>query len=209
MNIKVCGMKHPQNIKELANLPIQLMGLIFYEKSPRYAGNLDAKELPESIQKVGVFVNETEENILAKIETYHLEYIQLHGDESPEFCKRFASKNVKVIKAFPIAESADLEKTKAYEKVCDFFLFDTKTPNYGGSGKKFDWQILSSYSSSTPFFLSGGIDLEDVQAIQQIKNPSFFAVDLNSRFEIEPGLKDIQKLKQFTSPPALPTREGA
>jgi phosphoribosylanthranilate isomerase len=202
LKIKVCGMKNIPNIKELAILPIQMMGLIFYEKSPRFIHNLDAKaleDLPSRIQKVGVFVNETESTIMTKIQIYNLKYIQLHGNESPEFCERLRTQNIKVIKAFPIAEAKDLEKIKDYENHCDYFLFDTKTNQYGGSGKKFDWQILSSYSSSTPFFLSGGIGSDDAEIIQQIKHPAFFAIDLNSQFEIAPGLKDIQKLKKFIS----------
>ncbi len=202
MNIKVCGMKDIRNIKALTKLPVQMIGFIFYKKSPRYVGNLNAMELedlPSSIQRVGVFVNDTEEIILSKIQTYHLQYIQLHGNESPDFCKQLTTQNVKVIKAFPVAETKDLEKTKAYENTCDYFLFDTKTSQYGGSGKKFDWEILSSYSSPTPFILSGGIGLEDSEIIRQINHLSLFAIDLNSQFEIEPGLKDIQKLKQFIS----------
>jgi phosphoribosylanthranilate isomerase len=199
--IKVCGLKHPHNIKELSTLPIDMIGLIFYEKSPRYAGNLDAKTLRtllDSIQKVGVFVNESKLNILAKIKQYDLQLIQLHGNESPGFCQELKSCGIKIIKAFPIREAGDLTASLSYENACDYFLFDTKTSQFGGSGEKFDWKILASYTGKTPFFLSGGIGIEDAETIRQIKHPLLYAIDLNSKFETVPGLKDVNKLRKFT-----------
>ncbi|MDR3339321.1 MAG: bifunctional indole-3-glycerol phosphate synthase/phosphoribosylanthranilate isomerase, partial [Candidatus Symbiothrix sp.] len=198
--IKVCGMKHPSNIAELSQLPIDMMGLIFYEKSPRYAGDLDADALrviPENIWKIGVFVNASETKVLDKVERYDLQAVQLHGNETPEYCKKMKEKGIVVIKTFQIAEPEDFTYCTLYNKYCDFFLFDTKTPQYGGSGKKFDWQILSAYTGKTPFFLSGGIGLEDAEFIRNLNFPGLYAVDLNSKFEILPGTKDIEKIKTF------------
>jgi phosphoribosylanthranilate isomerase len=200
MKIKVCGMKNPENIKELITLPIDMIGFIFYEKSPRYAGNLDLEALkiiPDSIRKVGVFVDETIEKITTKIREYDLSMVQLHGIESPSLCNKLKAQVIKDIKSFSIEEKEDLKECVFYENACDYFLFDTKTPQYGGSGKKFDWQILSYFQSEKPFFLSGGIGMEDMDTINQLKIPQLYAIDLNSKFEIEPGIKDISKLKEF------------
>ena len=193
-------MKYPDNINELISLPIDMMGLIFYEKSARYAGYLPANELrivPPDIQIVGVFVNASGEDIFAKIREYNLQIVQLHGDESPDFCREIKKSGIKAIKAFRIETAGDLEKCSLYESSCDYFLFDTKTPQYGGSGKKFDWEILSSYNGETPFILSGCIGVEDAESIRGIQNPKLFGVDLNSRFERGPGEKDIEKLREF------------
>jgi phosphoribosylanthranilate isomerase len=200
MKIKVCGMKYPANILEISRLPIDFMGLIFYEKSPRYAGALSPEALqvlPASILKTGVFVNATEAEILEKAAKYDLQAVQLHGSESPGFCQSIKNKGIKIIKAFSVSETKDLQQTADYEEIADYFLFDTKTPNYGGSGQKFDWKILSEYSGQTPFFLSGGIGLEDIPAIRKIKHNRLFAIDLNSKFEIEAGRKDITQLKKL------------
>jgi phosphoribosylanthranilate isomerase len=202
MKIKVCGTKYPENIKELVRLPIDMIGFIFYEKSARYAGNLQANDLrvvPSNIQKVGVFVNATEEDIFIKISEYDLQIVQLHGDELPDFCKKIKDAGIKVIKAFQIAERYDFKKCDLYENACNYFLFDTKTPLYGGSGKKFDWEILSSYNGATPFILSGGIGREDAESIKKICNTKLYGVDLNSRFEIRAGEKDSEKLQKFLS----------
>lgn len=192
-------MKYPENIQELVTLPIDYMGLIFYEKSPRYVSQLDLLDLlnsTHSIERVGVFVNENIEIIRQKAKEYHLSFAQLHGNESPEFCKEL-SQFVNIIKAFSVADESDLEKTKDYENLCSYFLFDTKTSQYGGSGQKFDWTALDAYEGSTPFLLSGGISVNDVEAIRAIKHPRFEGVDLNSCFETQPGLKNINLLKQF------------
>lgn len=192
-------MKYPDNIKELRQLPIDYMGMIFYEKSPRFVDRLtdsDLQTLPKDIKRVGVFVNADAEYIKAKIKDYHLDLIQLHGNESPEFCKELNS-TIPVVKAFRISEVKDLEKTEAYEGTAKLFLFDTKTPQYGGSGQKFDWNILNEYKGNTPFLLSGGISADDVESIKAIRHPLFYGIDLNSKFELEPGLKDIRLLQQF------------
>ncbi|GHT47990.1 N-(5'-phosphoribosyl)anthranilate isomerase [Bacteroidia bacterium] len=197
--IKVCGMKCPENITEISQLPIDMLGLIFHEKSPRYAGNLDPEALqsvPASIQKVGVFVNASQETVLETIKKYDLQLVQLHGMESPVFCKELKKKGITVIKAFPVEEEEDLKKTVFYEGACDYFLFDTKTSQYGGSGQTFDWQILSAYSGKTPFFLSGGIGIKEMEAVKAFRHPLLYAVDLNSKFEMAPGVKDPDKLKK-------------
>jgi len=199
MKIKVCGMKYPDNIKELSRLPIDYIGFIFYDKSPRYINGLAPSGLdivPQKIKLTGVFVDASLQYIAECITRYGLNAIQLHGNERPDFCKDL-NKTVPLIKAFSIAEARDLIKTKDYEGSCDYFLFDTKTPQHGGSGKKFDWDILNEYKGNTPFFLSGGISIEDVQAIRNIHHPKFYGIDLNSKFEIKPGLKNIQLLEQF------------
>jgi phosphoribosylanthranilate isomerase len=208
MKIKVCGMKEPENIRRLAKLPVDFMGLIFYPKSPRYAGNLlpDALSvLPESAKKVGVFVNEQPEVVLAHIEKYRLDYVQLHGDESVETC-RIIRKKCSVIKAFSISEEVDLEKTNDYQEVCDFVLFDTKTSQYGGSGQQFDWTILDAYKGTRPFFLSGGISTNNSAEIQKIAHPLLYGIDLNSKFETAPSVKDIERLEEFISTILTPFR---
>lgn len=199
MKIKVCGMKYPDNIKDLGTLPIDFMGMIFYPKSPRYVETLTLPELnilSKRIERVGVFVNAHMDFIMEMTNRYNLDLIQLHGNESPEFCKEL-NKTLPIIKAFSIANSSDIEQTKAYESLWGYFLFDTKTPQYGGSGQKFDWSVLETYIGKTPFFLSGGISIDDVNEIKKIKHPQFYGIDLNSKFEKEAGLKDISLLKQF------------
>jgi len=199
MKIKVCGMKYPDNIEALSRLPIDYMGLIFYDKSPRMVEKLtlaDLNILPTHIKRTGVFVKATIDFINEKISQYNLDAIQLHGNESPDFCNELNGK-IPVIKAFSISSASDFLITKDYEIYVQYFLFDTKTPQYGGSGEKFDWNILKEYEGETPFFLSGGISAQDVNKIKEIKHPGLYAVDLNSRFETQPGLKDIELLNQF------------
>lgn len=200
IQIKVCGMRDTQNILELAKLLPNYMGFIFYEKSARSVAKLDKSlldKLPASICKVGVFVNESVELMRQTAEAYGLNALQLHGGETPLQCLQLREEGYLLFKAFSIAEASDFDILEDYDGCCDYFLFDTKTPQHGGSGQKFDWVLLDNYRGETPFFLSGGIDLDDVEAIKNIKHPKFVAVDVNSRFEIEPALKDISKLKQF------------
>lgn len=199
MKVKVCGMKYPDNISALCQLPIDLMGMIFYEKSPRYVETLNLSELKipsTNIERVGVFVNADLSYILDKVNQYELKLVQLHGNESPEFCGE-VNERLPVIKAFSISCEEDIQRVHAYKDCITYALFDTKTPSYGGSGQKFDWSILSTYSSSIPFLLSGGIALDDASAIKAITHPAFYGIDLNSRFEIKPGMKDITLLSQF------------
>ena len=198
--IKICGMKDPENIKALAELPVDMIGLIFYEKSPRCVDDCDAEKinaLSLTIPKVGVFVDASLEFILEKKGKFQLQLVQLHGKESPEFCLELRKENIQVIKSFQIKTVEDFKTCQLYEDCCDYFLFDTPTPEYGGSGNKFDWELLSAYTGKTPFFLSGGIAPEDAKIIKQLNFPQLFAVDINSRFEKAPGIKDIDILQQF------------
>ena len=196
MRLKICGMKYPENILEVGALLPDYMGFIFWEKSARYFDGI-IPELPKSIKKVGVFVNAPLNEILEKIKTHDLQAVQLHGDESVEFCeslKKNTPKLIDVIKVFPILDTFDFGILNSYEKVCDFFLFDTKGKLPGGNGTTFDWKVLEQYPSTKPFFLSGGIGIEELDSINEIlkTNLPIYAIDINSKFEIEPGLKNIQ-----------------
>ena len=196
MRLKICGMKYPENILEVGSLLPDYMGFIFWEKSARYFDGI-IPELPKSIKKVGVFVNAPLNEILEKIKTHNLQAVQLHGDESVEFCeslKKNTPKLIDVIKVFPILDTFDFGILNSYEKVCDFFLFDTKGKLPGGNGTTFDWKVLEQYPSTKPFFLSGGIGIEELDSINEIlkTNLPIYAIDVNSKFEIEPGLKNIQ-----------------
>lgn len=195
MNIKVCGMKDPVNISEVAALQPDYMGFIFYPRSPRYIGETEKNLLAVNPIKTGVFVNESVDVIEELIEKHRLAAIQLHGNESPGLCELFKGRVV-VIKAFGIDENLDSSKLETYAGKVDYFLFDTKTEKHGGSGKSFDWSLLDQYQMDIPFFLSGGLSLENLEEVKAIKHPQFYGVDLNSKFEIEPGLKDINKLKK-------------
>ncbi|NDP20896.1 MAG: phosphoribosylanthranilate isomerase [Paludibacter sp.] len=200
MKIKICGMKHPENIRNVAALQPDFMGFIFYPKSPRFAEPLDVSvlnALPPTIKKIGVFVNESLENILTITSKYNLDGVQLHGTEMVNMCMELRKAGHIVIKAFPVAEAYNFKVTKAYEGACDYFLFDTKTDAYGGSGLKFNWGMLDEYVGETPFLLSGGIAADDAEAILKIEHPKFVGIDLNSKFEVSPGLKNVELLKGF------------
>jgi len=200
MKIKICGMKSPENIQAVAALKPDMMGFIFYPKSPRFAEPLDAaalNALPATIKKIGVFVNENLENILAICYKYNLDGVQLHGTELEKMCHELKKAGYIVIKAFPIAEAYNFKVTKTYEGVCDYFLFDTKTDVYGGSGLKFNWNMLNEYVGETPFLLSGGIAVDDAGDILKIVHPKLAGIDLNSKFEVKPGLKNVELLRGF------------
>ena len=194
MIIKVCGMRDGDNIREVEALGIDMMGFIFYPKSSRYVSK-HPEYLPTKCKRVGVFVDEDVENIMKIADDYALDFIQLHGHESIEEVMKLQDWNV--IKAFNIATKEDLEKTAPYAGLVDYFLFDTKGPSAGGNGEKFDWSILDAYNDDTPFLLSGGIGPDDAERILNYHHPKCIGFDLNSRFEIEPGIKDIIKLKTF------------
>lgn len=204
--LKVCGMLHTENILEVAALQPDYLGFIFFKGSKRYAGGLDpevVKALPEQIRRTGVFVNEEAGLVLELVHKYGLNAVQLHGAESPEYCRGIAQSvkaiqpEFKVIKSFGVNADFDFEQLKAYQGVADYFLFDTQTPDHGGSGKKFDWNLLDKYKLDVPYFLSGGIGPESVEALNGISDPRLLAIDINSRFELEPGLKDAGKLTEF------------
>ncbi|RKR84243.1 phosphoribosylanthranilate isomerase [Mucilaginibacter gracilis] len=198
MKIKVCGLKKPENIKAVAALAPDYMGFICYGLSPRFIAQLppDVLEaLPEAIYKTAVFVNESDETITNLINQFDFNAVQLHGNESPDFCQALRGK-VKVFKAFGLDDNFDFEQLKPYRDKVDHFMFDTKTEKHGGSGQTFNWTILDNYKLDVPFFLCGGISLDNLENIKDIKHPAFYGVDLNSRFEIEPGVKDAEKLEQ-------------
>lgn len=198
MKIKVCGLKYPDNTRSVTGLEPDLVGFIFYKPSPRYIGDLQPEALatvPKQIIKTAVFVNETARNVENIIDRYHFDAIQLHGSEDPGFCEKFKGKAI-VIKAFGLDEAFDFEGLNEYKGKVDFFLFDTKTPIHGGTGKTFDWTLLNKYNLDIPFFLSGGLSPENMEEIKKITHPQFYGVDLNSRFETSPGMKDIDKLEK-------------
>lgn len=201
--IKVCGMRDEENIRQLVKLKPDYIGFIFYPGSKRYIGeNFNMKILdiiPGSIERVGVFVNELIENVINMADAYGLDYVQLHGDEPPEYCCELMEMNMHVIKAFGIGEDFDFEKIINYNSCCDYFLFDTLSSQHGGSGMKFNWDLIYNYDYPKPFFLSGGIGIEDIPEIHKIDQTFLYAVDINSRFEIEPGLKDIPAISKFIS----------
>ena len=198
--IKVCGMRDAENIREVEALGIDLMGFIFWPKSCRYVVERPAY-LPTKCKRVGVFVDEAIEQVKRIADEYALDFIQLHGHENPDYCAQL--KGMHLIKAISVSGRDDIATSKAYEGLVDYFLFDTKCPSVGGSGQQFDWSVLSAYDGDTPFLLSGGIGPHDAPRLRQAFALDGFPVekcvgiDLNSRFELSPGLKDVNKLKEF------------
>lgn len=223
MKIKVCGMRNAGNIAELQKLDIDFMGFIFWPKSPRYVQQIPSRaglipDLPsldgEGIKKsethdkkiltVGVFVDDMPQNIVTRVYNYLLDYVQLHGSESAVMIDNLRrtlipdiAPNIKIIKALSIKDKSDLEKWHEYDGHVDMFLFDTKCKCAGGSGEQFDWSVLEAYDGNIPFLLAGGIGPDDTERIKNFHHPMCLGIDLNSRFETEPGMKDIQKLKLF------------
>jgi phosphoribosylanthranilate isomerase len=194
-------MRNAVNIAEVAMLEPDYMGFVFYDRSPRYAVELNHTVLgilsPKTLS-VGVFVNAKPEHIVGMAEHYRFGALQLHGDESPEYCAELkAGCTCEIIKAFGIKSGEDFASALDYEHVCDYFLFDTKTELRGGSGDKFDHSLLASYRGKTPFFLSGGITPADAENIRANLHPLCIGVDINSGFEILPGLKDVERIKKF------------
>lgn len=199
IKLKVCGMREPENIHQLVEIQPDFIGHIFYEKSPRFVGENELINEDESINKVGVFVNESEDIILKKVRQYNLDFVQLHGNEPVELAESLKRSGIKVIKVFSVINTMPKEDIAAFENSVDYFLFDTKTKSYGGSGHKFDWSILKEYNSKVPFFLSGGIELDDLEEIKSLNISQLFAIDVNSKFEVSPGLKNIEQLKILKS----------
>ena len=200
MELKVCGITDSETIKALISLEVARLGFIFYHKSARYVhGKLiedGLKEIPGHIKKTGVFVNAGIEVIEQILKHYHLDSIQLHGDESPEFCGYFRTKT-EVIKTISIKDENSFETARLYLGSCDLFLFDTHSGHYGGTGKTFDWQWLESYTHEKPFYLSGGISLENFREIRKIRHKQMIGIDVNSKFEFRPGIKDIGRIEQL------------
>lgn len=195
-------MKFVENIQQVAELQPDYLGFIFYEKSPRNFEGI-IPELPKGIKKTGVFVNEYLEIMISLIEEYQLEAIQLHGDEPVEYIQKIKKHlpKVEVIKVFGIKDEFNFEVLKPYEKVVDYFLFDTKGKERGGNGVTFNWQVLQNYNSTKPFFLSGGIGLEEIDELQSFfkreESQYCYAIDVNSKFETKPGIKSVEKIKKF------------
>lgn len=194
-------MKQPNNIIEVGSLLPDYMGFIFWEKSARYFEGV-IPEIPKSIKKTGVFVDETVDEIVNKIKKHDLQAVQLHGKESAEFClnlKNEIPNHIEIIKVFSIIDAFDFKELDLFESVCDFFLFDTKGKLPGGNGTTFDWKVLTDYPSQKPFFLSGGIGLDELEKVKQMikLNLPIHAIDLNSKFEIAPGLKNKNTVSEF------------
>lgn len=211
-------MRDAQNIREVSQLGVDMIGMIFYPKSPRYvemqsshAGIIPdyAKEdisieSSKTPARVGVFVDDMVQNIVTRVVNYHLDYVQLHGNEPREMCENLRSTldpdirpGIKIIKAISVSDASDIQKYKEYVGAVDLFLFDTKCKTVGGSGQQFDWQVLEQYDGEIPFLLSGGIGPDDASRLHAFHHPKCIGIDLNSRFEIEPGVKDVEKLKGF------------
>ena len=199
--LKICGMKNLENIQEISTLEPDFLGFIFWEPSKRYC-NLDSLPiLPKSIKKVGVFVNVYFYDILEKVNQYELDIVQLHGNESPTLCKDLKDESITVIKAFSIDKDFDFSILKRYENRVDYFLFDTKGKLPGGNGTTFDWKVLEKFNCNKPFFLSGGIGLNQIDQLKDFFKTDIskncYAIDVNSQFETEPGIKNKKKLKEF------------
>lgn len=205
MNIKVCGITQLKQLKQLDALDVEFAGLNFSKSSKRYMGDAitpaEMQDADFDIKKTGVFVNQDYDEIMELADAYELDIIQLHGEESVQLCKKLSKEN-ELIKTFHIGENftGDLdEMLKPYDEVCDYYLFDYKDADAvkGGSGKKFDWSVLLKYKIEKPFFIAGGISLEDAPLLKKFDHPDFFAADINSAFETAPGIKDLVKVLLF------------
>uniref|UniRef100_UPI00402811A9 phosphoribosylanthranilate isomerase n=2 Tax=Prevotella sp. TaxID=59823 RepID=UPI00402811A9 len=213
MIIKVCGMRDADNIRDISALGVDMIGLIFYPPSPRYVQQFSsgagiipdyAPDMGKTPLRVGVFVDDMPQNIVTRVYNYKLDYIQLHGNEPRETLENLRATidpdikpKIKIIKAISVSSAEDIKKYKEYVGAADLFLFDTKCKTVGGSGEQFDWQVLQAYDGDVPFLLSGGIGPDDAERIKNFHHPKCIGIDLNSKFEIEPALKDVEKLKQF------------
>jgi len=196
-------MRTPENISGVAFAFPDYLGFIFYPKSKRFVGMEPSQKImaivPDSVKKVGVFVDEAPEKVLETVQNWNLDVVQLHGNETPEYCQQIQDLGITIFKAFSVDDQFDFEILNAYSGVCDYFLFDTKSQLPGGTGQKFNWQLLENYKGNVPFFLSGGIGPEDIDAISQFSHPKLFGIDINSGFEISPALKDVVKVRNFIS----------
>ena len=206
-------MRDADNIRDISALGVDMIGLIFYPPSPRYVQQFSsgaviipdyAPDMGKTPLRVGVFVDDMPQNIVTRVYNYKLDYIQLHGNEPRETLENLRATidpdinpNIKIIKAISVSSAEDIKKYKEYVGAADLFLFDTKCKTVGGSGEQFDWQVLQAYDGDVPFLLSGGIGPDDAERIKNFHHPKCIGIDLNSKFEIEPALKDVEKLKQF------------
>lgn len=199
LKIKVCGNKYQDNLERMARLSPDYLGFIFFEKSLRNVipEQVNMNRVSQSIKKVGVFVNSTIDVIQKTVRLLSLQCIQLHGEESPETCESLKATGLEIIKVFRVSDTFNFEELNPYVGHIDYFLFDTRAAEYGGTGKKFDWSILENYSLNVPFFLSGGIGLSDVDELLKMENKALFGVDINSGFETEPAVKDEKQVAEF------------
>ena len=201
LKIKVCGMTDPGNTKEIAGTNPDFIGFIFYDGSKRYVGDKPPQTLFNNvsypIMKTGVFVDADPSRIHEIMKTYKLDLLQLHGNETPEYCRSLKENGYRIVRAFEVTGKFNFNILEQCMDVCDYFLFDTKTGAKGGSGLKFNWEILKEYHLEKPFFLSGGISPDDIPLIKEFHHNNLFALDINSCFEIEPGIKDFEKVKNF------------
>lgn len=228
MIIKVCGLREPENIRAVEELGVDWIGLIFWPESPRFVSMIrsragiipdyskerleenqhlnEKKSRHDNVKRVGVFVDCMPQTIVTCVYNFNLDIIQLHGNETPILCQNLRRtidpdihKDIKIMKTISISTPEDVQKYKEYESSVDYFLFDTKCKTVGGSGQQFDWNVLQQYKGDVPFILSGGIGPEDVERIKAFHHPKMIGIDVNSRFESAPGVKDIDKLKAFIS----------
>jgi phosphoribosylanthranilate isomerase len=201
ISVKVCGLNNPLNVKAISESGADFIGFVFFRYSKRYVGETPDKTLfsnvSEGIKRTGVFVDEQPSKVLELAEYAGLDVIQLHGNESVNYCKSLKAYGLMIIKTFGVGKDFDPRITDHYSEVCDYFLFDTKYEKHGGSGNKFDWGILGNYRFKKPFFLSGGIGPEDTNIKESVLNSQLFAIDINSRFEISTGIKDCESVKNF------------
>lgn len=197
LKLKVCGMCHVKNIALLVELKPDFIGFIFHESSPRFCSKAPDVKIPEKMIRVGVFVDKSIDYILQKKGEFGLNMAQLHGGESPEFCREIEQNGLPVIKAFNIKPGFDFESLSAYEAACTLFLFDAAGKKAGGNGIVFNWNLLRDYHGEKPFLLSGGISPELAGKIKNFSHPSLYGIDINSGFEIEPGIKNIEEIKVF------------
>jgi phosphoribosylanthranilate isomerase len=199
IKLKICGMRDPENIMQVAATGPDYMGFIFYPQSPRFVGNgfQMPSQFPTNIIRVGVFVNENVETILSLSEAHNLRFLQLHGAETVKECKELKRHNYQIIKVFSVDDTFDFELTKFYSESVDFFLFDTKGKYYGGNAKTFRWRHLDNYDQQVPFFLSGGLSPENVAEVADLKGMNIHALDVNSGVESAPALKDLLKVRAF------------
>ncbi|GCC49954.1 phosphoribosylanthranilate isomerase [Chryseotalea sanaruensis] len=197
--VKVCGMREAQNCQAVTSCKPDLMGFIFYEKSPRFVGhNFTMPELlSNDVKRVGVFVNESVDEMVKLADQHRLDFVQLHGDENADFAKALYEKHIKVIKAFRVDEHFDFNTTQSYTPYVDYFLFDTKGQHYGGNAMRFNWDLLQQYKGKTPFLLSGGIKQEHMNEVSAFKHSQFVGIDINSGVELSPGVKSIEKVKEI------------
>jgi phosphoribosylanthranilate isomerase len=199
VKLKVCGLKYRENVDQLLHLAPDYVGFIFYPESTRFVGTGPEsdfiKHIPNNIKKVGVFVDASTEEILEICNKYHIDTVQLHGNESIKQCKEIKNKCLKIIKAFSICPKFDFDALQEYKQVTDYYLFDTKGEKQGGNGYAFDWAVLEHYDNDKPFFLSGGISLENIGHVYDLLHLNIYGLDVNSCFESSPGMKDLGRIK--------------